>query len=80
MEFYKKEKEIETNVYGKMMINREFTVGEIMDMPFTTMPIALHNFLNRRLDFVKEENENKKVYYGHATDGLGYLVAEDEIK
>lgn len=79
MEFYKTEKEVETKEFGIIFINREFTVGEIMDMPFTTMPIAIHNFLNRRLDFVKEENENKKVYYGHAKDGLGYLIAEDEI-
>lgn len=63
----------------EILINRELTVGEVMDMQFYTMPVALHNFLNRRLDFIKEENEKKKLYYGHASNNLGYFVAEDEI-
>ena len=39
----------------------------------------MFNFINRRLDFINEENENKKVYYGHV-ENLGYFVAEDEIE
>lgn len=63
----------------EILVNREITVGEVMDMQFYEMPVALHNFLNRRLDFIKEENENKKLYYGHASNNLGYFFAEDEF-
>lgn len=62
-----------------ILINRETTVGEVLDMQLYEMPIALHNFLNRRLDYVYKENEDKKLYYGHASNKLGYFFAEDEI-
>lgn len=63
----------------KIIIEREFLVKELLDTNFDEMNIAMYNFILRRLDFVTEENEQKKVYYGHVGD-LGYFVAEDEIK
>lgn len=38
---------------------------------------ATHNFIERRRDF--DINFPYKLYYGHV-DGLGYVLAEDEIK
>ena len=69
----------EGKISGKIInIEKEFTVGEILDTDFKVMPIAMSNFILRRIDFVDEKNENKKAYYGHV--GLfGYFVAEDEI-
>ena len=63
----------------KIIIEREFLVKDLLDTKFDEMNIAMYNFILRRLDFVTEENENKKVYYGHV-GVLGYFVAEDEIK
>jgi hypothetical protein len=60
-------------------INRELTVDEILDAQLTTWNIAMHNFIARRLDYLKEENGTEKVYYGHASDGLAYFIADDEI-
>lgn len=60
-------------------INRELTVDEILDKPLVEWNIAMHNFIARKLDYLKEENGNKKVFYGHASDGFGYFITEDEI-
>lgn len=64
---------------GKFYINRIFTVNDILDTPLPQWNIAMHNFIQRKLDFLTEENGNKYVVYGHADNNLGYFIAEDEI-
>ena len=62
----------------KIILEREFTVNDILDQPIQQMNIACVNFLMRRMDFVVPHNGNKKLYYGHV-NGLGYFIAEDEL-
>ena len=63
----------------EIILEKELIVKDFLDTNFNEMSIAMFNFINRRLDFINEENENKKVYYGHV-ENLGYFVAEDEIE
>ena len=63
----------------EIILEKELIVKDFLDTNFNEMSIAIFNFINRRLDFINEENENKKVYYGHVGN-LGYFVAEDEIE
>lgn len=75
-----KTSEAEGKISGKKIeIERELTVNDILDTNFNNMSIAMCNFIIRRVDFLKEENGDKKVYYGHV-GYLGYFVAEDEIE
>ena len=68
------------DIGGKeIILEKELLVKDFLDTKFNEMPIAMTNFIIRRLDFVDEKNENKKVYYGHVGD-FGYFVAEDEIE
>ena len=62
----------------RIILEREFTVNDILDQPINQMNIACVNFLIRRMDFVVPHNGNKKLYYGHV-NGLGYFIAEDEL-
>ena len=62
----------------KIILEREFTVNDIIDQPIQQMNIAYVNFLMRRMDFVVPHNGNKKLYYGHV-NRLGYFIAEDEL-
>lgn len=62
----------------RIILEREFTVNDILDQPIQQMNIACVNFLMRRMDFVVPHNGNKKLYYGHV-NGLGYFIAEDEL-
>ena len=62
----------------KIILEREFTVNDIIDQPIQQMNIAYVNFLMRRMDFVVPHNGNKKLYYGHI-NRLGYFIAEDEL-
>ena len=62
----------------KIILEREFTVNDILDQPIQQMNIAYVNFLMRRMDFVVPHNGNKKLYYGHV-NRLGYFIAEDEL-
>lgn len=39
---------------------------------------ACYNFIDRRPDF--KSLFDKKIYYGHAEDGLGYVVCDDELE
>ena len=55
-----------------------FTIGEILDCVLEDMNVAMLNFIMRRTDLFKI-NENLKVYYGHV-GLLGYFVAEDELE
>ena len=63
----------------EIILEKELLVKDFLDTKFNEMPVAMTNFIIRRLDFVDEKNENKKVYYGHVGD-FGYFVAEDEIE
>ena len=63
----------------EIIIEREMTIGDILDTNFNNMPIAMTNFIMRRTDIIDEKHENMKVYYGHV-GYLGYFVAEDEIE
>lgn len=69
----------EGRINGKNIeIEKEYTVGEFLDMPYDKFTIAIANFVIRRTDYLDERNEERKIYYGHV--GLfGYYVAEDEI-
>ena len=40
---------------------------------------ACYNFMDRRLDF-RNLLDTTKFYYGHAQDGLGYVICEDELE
>jgi len=65
-------------ICGKeIIIEKEITIGDILDTNFNNMPIAMVNFVFRRTDLL-DVDENMKVYYGHV-GFLGYFVAEDEI-
>ena len=64
---------------GKQIrIEKEGTIAYILDTNFNNMTIGIYNFIMRRKDFMSLD-EDVKIYYGHV-DGLGYFVAEDEIK
>ena len=67
------------DIGGKVIqIEKEFTFDDILDTNFNEMPIAMYNFLMRRMDLSNKDGK-LKVYYGHV-GFLGYLVAEDEIE
>lgn len=61
----------------EIIIEKTMTFNDILDTNFNEMPIAMANFLMRRMD-LGIENGRMKVYYGHV-GFLGYFVAEDEI-
>ena len=68
------------SIGGKeIIIEKEFLVKDILDTPFDKMPIAMYNFILRRLNFIDEKHEYQKAYYGHVGN-LGYFIAEDEIE
>ena len=79
IEYVKLKDNIDHQRIGGKMFSKErvFTVGDILDTPFSEMNIALQNFLLRRPD-ITLLNEQGKVYYGHV-QGLGYFIHEDEI-
>lgn len=62
----------------KIILEREFTVNDMLDQPIDQMNIAYVNLLIRRIDFIVPHNGNKKLYYGHI-NGLGYFIGEDEL-
>ena len=63
----------------EIILEKELLVKDFLYTKFNEMPVAMTNFIMRRLDFIDEKNEDKKVYYGHVGD-FGYFVAEDEIE
>lgn len=63
----------------EITLEKELSVKYFLDTNLNEMTIGMANFAKRRLDFIDEKNENKKVYYGHVGD-FGYFVAEDEIE
>lgn len=63
----------------EIQIEKEFTIGWILDQNLNEIPIALNNFIIRRIEIINEKNEDMKIYYGHVGN-LGYFVADDEIK
>lgn len=63
-----------------MRIEKEGTMSYIYDMNCNDYTIAIYNFIQRRDDLLWLPNgDNFKIYYGHV-GGLGYFIAEDEIK
>lgn len=74
-------KEVEHQGIGgkEIILEKKLLVKDFLDIKFNEASVAMTNFIIRRLDFVDEKNEDKKVYYGHVGD-LGYFVAEDEIE
>ena len=63
----------------EIIIEREITIDDILDTNFDKMPIAMVNFVMRRIDLLDSKCGKRKVYYGHVGI-LGYFVADDEIK
>lgn len=61
----------------EIIIEKEMTIGDILDTNFNVMPIAMSNFIMRRKDLFRLD-EDMKVYYGHV-GFFGYFVADDEI-
>ena len=62
---------------GKIIkIEKEMPINYALDYPFDHMPIALYNFVARR---IVNWQDVQKIYYGHV-DYLGYYIADDEIK
>ena len=64
---------------NEIIIEREFNVSDLLDVPFNEMNLACINFITRIGYFKGDIEENIKVYYGKV-DGLGYLVYEDELE
>ncbi len=62
----------------EIIIEKEMTWDDALDTNFNQMPIAMYNFIRRRLD-LGEEHGSMKIYYGHVGN-LGYFVADDEIE
>ena len=67
---------------GKVFqIEKEGTVSYMLDVNLDDITIALHNFMERRIDLITNNNENIKIYYGHVLEtGLGYFICDDEIE
>lgn len=63
----------------EIIIERELTIDDVLNMDFNKMPIAMYNFIIRRNDLIEEKNGKRKVYYGHVGI-LGYFVADDELE
>ena len=64
-----------------LILEKEGTILEVLDTNFYQMPIAMTNFVMRRMDIVAPHKQKMKVYYGHNLEtNLGYFIAEDEIK
>jgi len=60
------------NLGGKTIrLERELTAYDIENAGNW----ACWNFMDRRNDYA-----DKKCFYGHAEDGLGYVVCEDELE
>lgn len=74
------EKVTHQGIGGKeIKIEKEFTIGWILEQNLNEINIALQNFILRRIDLINEKHEDMKIYYGHVGN-LGYFVADDEIK
>lgn len=58
-----------------IIIDRELTREDVI----TTENWACWNFCDRRPD-IKDVLVRKRYFYGHAEDGLGYVVCEDELE
>lgn len=71
----------------QIRIEKEGTMKYIYDTYMNDYTIAMYNFILRRPDIMSTnmledgtlDNENTKIFYGHI-NGLGYFIAEDEIK
>lgn len=59
-----------------LAVTNTLTNDEVFNLGISGNP-ACYNFLRRRLDFNREFPH--KLYYGKV-DGLGYIVAEDELE
>ena len=63
----------------EIIIEREITIDDILDMDFNKMTIGMYNFVMRRTDLLEEKYGKRKIYYGHVGI-LGYFVADDELE
>lgn len=63
----------------EIIIEKEITINDILDTNFQNMPIAMYNFIIRRIDLLDAKYGKRKVYYGHVGI-LGYFVADDELE
>ena len=61
----------------EIIIEKEMTYDDILDTNLNEMPIAMYNFIMRRMD-LGIKHGRMKIYYGHV-GYLGYFVSEDEI-
>lgn len=60
-------------------VTADLTYSEVYEKGTMGNPACL-NFILRRPDFLSDEFKHKhKLYYGHV-DGLGYIVADDELE
>lgn len=59
----------------KITIEKELTREDVLH----TDNWACWNFIDRRPD-VRDVWVHKRYFYGHAEDGLGYVVCEDELE
>lgn len=67
------------NLNGKkIVLEFELSKQEVENKALNEGNWACYNFIDRRKDF--NIIFNKKLYYGHAEDGLGYIVCEDELE
>lgn len=57
---------------------RELDIDTVVDKAIFEDNWACINFMNRRPDY--DCNFPYKLYYGHVDDGLGYIIAEDELE
>ncbi len=63
----------------EIIIEKELSIGELLDLNLEKWTIGLFNFFKRRTKLFDEEYEDMKIYYGHVGN-LGYFVADDEIE
>lgn len=57
---------------------RELSPNTVIDKAILEGNWACINFMDRRKDY--DCNFPYKLYYGHSDDGLGYVMAEDELE
>lgn len=82
MKKYEKEKKVTALINEKLtkfFINRDMTVGELKDTPIGEFNFAMQEFVKRKWEYLKGAKDDEVIYYGHASDDLGYFIIESEI-
>lgn len=82
MKKYEKEKKVTALINEKLtkfFINCDMTIGELKDTPMAEFNFAMQEFVRRKWEYLKSAKDDEVIYYGHASDNLGYFITEGEI-